>query len=67
MKAFIAGVEYCYNSRQSEIDELVSSLRQFVHLHGCEHEGIQSGAPTPQMWFDAVDSACEILKKYESC
>ena len=32
MKAFKAGVEYGYNSRQPEIDELVETLRNVVSV-----------------------------------
>jgi len=61
-QAYVDGAE----SRQPEIDELVAALSKFVHLHGCEQEGLSSEQPTPQQWFDCVNEAIEILEKYNS-
>lgn len=36
-------------------DELNGAAQELVHLHACEQEGLSSGKPTPQQWFDAVN------------
>ena len=60
--AFIAG----YNHRQSEIDELYGALKELVHLHMSEQEGIQSAMPTAKEWFDCVVKAGEVIEKYKN-
>ena len=46
-------------------DELKEALTELVHLHGCEQEGIGSGQPTPQQWYDAVNKAEAAIKNTE--
>ena len=43
--------------------ELHKALSELVHLHMCEQEGLSSGQPTPEMWFEAVEKASEVLNK----
>lgn len=46
-------------------DELREALRQLVHLHGCEQEGLLSGQPTPEQWHKAVEQAEAAIKNTE--
>ena len=46
-------------------DELREALTELVHLHGCEQEGIGSGQPTPQQWYNAVELAEAAIKNTE--
>ena len=39
------------------------ALQNLVYLHACEQEGIESGQPTPEQWFKAVEDAEEALRK----
>ena len=39
------------------------ALQNLVYLHACEQEGIESGQPTPEQWFKAVEDAEEALGK----
>jgi len=39
------------------------ALQNLVHLHMCEQEGIESGQPTSEQWFKAVEDAEEALRK----
>jgi hypothetical protein len=48
-----------------QMDELLTALTQLVHLHGCEQEGIESGQPTPEQWYTAVDAAEAAIKSTE--
>jgi len=43
------------------IKQLTEALTELVHLHGCEQEGLQSGKPTPEQWFNAVNKAASVL------
>lgn len=51
--------EYASQGRESGVREALEGL---VHLHLCEQEGLLSGKPTPEMWFEAVNKASEALK-----
>ena len=46
-------------------DELREALKQLVHLHGCEQEGLLSGQPTPEQWYKAVERAEAAIKNTE--
>lgn len=46
-------------------DQLLTALKELVHLHGCEQEGILSGQPTPEQWYAAVDAAESAIKSSE--
>ena len=46
-------------------DELREALKQLVHLHGCEQEGLLSGQPTPKQWYKAVERAEAAIKSTE--
>ena len=46
-------------------DELLEALKELVHLHGCEQEGLLSGQPTPEQWFKAVEKAELAITKTE--
>jgi len=46
-------------------NDLLNALKELVHLHGCEQEGLLSGQPTPEQWFKAVDKAEMVIKKVE--
>jgi len=39
------------------------ALQNLVYLHACEQEGVESGQPTPEQWFKAVEDAEEALRK----
>lgn len=41
--------------------KITESLTELVHLHACEQEGLQSGKPTPEQWFNAVNKAHDAL------
>lgn len=43
--------------------ELHEALTELIHLHTCEQEGLSSGQPTPQQWFEAVDKGIKALEK----
>lgn len=45
--------------------DLLNALKQLVHLHMCEQEGIQSGMPTAKQWLKAVDEAATVIAKAE--
>ena len=36
---------------------IIEAFDRLLHLHCCEQEGIQSGQPTPEEWFKAVEDA----------
>jgi hypothetical protein len=60
------GVALCENQtteKDKRIKELEEALSELVHLHNCEQEGLLSGQPTPEMWFEAVEKASEVLTK----
>lgn len=46
-------------------DEMLEALKELVHLHGCEQEGIGSGQPTFEQWIKAVEKAEQALKDSE--
>jgi len=46
-------------------EELREALKELVHLHGCEQEGLLSGQPTPEQWYKAVEKAEQALKNSE--
>ena len=46
-------------------DELREALKQLVHLHGCEQEGLLSGQPTPEQWYKVVEQAEAAIKNTE--
>ena len=39
------------------------ALQNLVYLHAREQEGVESGQPTPEQWFKAVEDAEEALRK----
>ena len=47
-------------------DELREALKQLVHLHGCEQEGLLSGQPTPEQWYKVVEQAEAAIKSIEN-
>lgn len=46
-------------------DKLLEALKELVHLHGCEQEGLLSGQPTPEQWLKAVEKAEMVINKAE--
>ena len=46
-------------------DELLKLLKELVHLHMCEQEGLLSGQPTPEQWYKAVKKAEMVINKAE--
>lgn len=42
---------------KEKIIEIIKAFDYLLHLHNCEQEGIESGQPTPEMWFKAVEDA----------
>ena len=44
---------------------LLEALKNLVHLHLCEQEGISSGMPTREQWLEAVDKASKAITKAE--
>jgi len=46
-------------------DELLEALKELVHLHGCEQEGLLSGQPTPKQWYKAVEKAEMVITNAE--
>lgn len=48
---------------KKEMEPVVTALKDLVHLHLCEQEGLSSGAPTPKQWLESVDKAVEALNK----
>ena len=46
-------------------DELLEALKELVHLHMCEQEGLLSGQPTPEQWLKAVEKAEMVINKAE--
>jgi len=43
--------------------KIKEALQNLVYLHACEQEGIESGQPTSEQWFKAVEDAEEALRK----
>ena len=43
--------------------KIKEALQNLVYLHMCEQEGIESGMPTSNQWFKAVEDAEEALRK----
>ena len=54
-----------YDEAVRQRDELREALKQLVHLHGCEQEGLLSGQPTPEQWYKAVERAEAAIKNTE--
>ena len=54
-----------YDEAVRQRDELREALKQLVHLHGCEQEGLLSGQPTPEQWYKAVERAEAAIKSTE--
>jgi hypothetical protein len=50
-------VEAAIAETKKQRDELLEALKELVHLHGCEQEGLLSGQPTPEQWYKAVEKA----------
>ena len=46
-------------------DDLLNALKELVHLHGCEQEGLLSGQPTSEQWYKAVKKAELAITKAE--
>ena len=55
-----------YDEAVRQRDELREALKELVHLHGCEQEGLLSGQPTPEQWYKAVEKAELIITKAEA-
>jgi hypothetical protein len=55
-----------YDDLLRQRDELKEALKQLVHLHGCEQEGLLSGQPTPEQWYKVVEQAEAAIKSTES-
>lgn len=43
--------------------DLLEALQKLVHLHSCEQEGLSSGQPTANEWFEAVNNASDAIQK----
>lgn len=43
---------------------LIESFEKLLHLHDCEQEGLLSGQPTPEQWFEAVENAKKAMEAY---
>jgi len=43
--------------------DLLEALENLVFLHTCEQEGIESGQPTPEEWYTAVNAAEKAIQK----
>ena len=54
-----------YDEAVRQRDELREALEHLVHLHGCEQEGLLSGQPTPEQWYEAVELAEAAIKSTE--
>ena len=54
-----------YDEAVRQRDELKETLKQLVHLHGCEQEGLLSGQPTPEQWYKVVEQAEAAIKLTE--
>lgn len=48
-------------SLAEENRRLREAAKELLHLHSCEQEGLQSGKPTFEMWFNAVNKLSEAL------
>ena len=55
-----------YDEAVRQRDELKEALKQLVHLHGCEQEGLLSGQPTPEQWYKVVEQAEAAIKSIEN-
>lgn len=49
--------------KDKRIKELTEALSRLVFLHECEQEGLSSGQPIPEMWFEAVEKAEKVLSQ----
>jgi len=50
---------------KAENERLKEAAEKLVFLHQCEQEGIESGQPTAQDWFEAVNQLGELLTPKE--
>jgi len=41
--------------------KIIKAFDYLLHLHNCEQEGIESGQPTPEQWYKAVEDAEKAL------
>lgn len=58
----IAAMEtYACQQVGEENRRLREAAKELLHLHSCEQEGLQSGKPTFEMWFNAVNKLSEAL------
>ena len=48
---------------ESKLKQYEDALRELVHLHMCEQEGLEDGQPTPDLWYKAVEKAEKALKE----
>jgi hypothetical protein len=51
--------------QQNYSEAVLGALKKLVHLHMCEQEGIASGMPTKEQWFEAVDEATKAIENAE--
>lgn len=49
--------KYCHQTT----GEILAALREIIHLHSCEQEGLSSGRPTAADWLKAYEKGVEVL------
>jgi len=59
------GMLDAHTNAEAENERLKEAANRLVFLHECEQEGIESGQPTPQDWFEAVNELGELLTPKE--
>lgn len=55
----------CNRNLIAAAPDLLAALNRLVHLHLCEQEGISSGMPTVEDWYEAVETAEAAIEKAE--
>ena len=46
--------------------DLIEKIEALLHLHFCEQEGLLSGKPTAEQWFNAVNELSDELERIKS-
>lgn len=63
--SLIPAIEWLDESTTPSLAEenrrLREAAKELLHLHSCEQEGLQSGKPTFEMWFNAVNKLSEAI------
>ncbi|MGV8136514.1 MAG: hypothetical protein AB2L20_14995 [Mangrovibacterium sp.] len=51
---------------EAAYSDLLSAAEEIARLHACEQEGIASGQPTPEQWYQAVNNLNDAIQKIKN-